>query len=306
MEVRSLTRSLSSLDLHLQSLVTGAVRVVVDVVVVLDPCLPRSENAKTHIDKEEVGRFFHVFSARFCCLDNLDTSLGSQLLRGWYHSWSTATQELAVRYFFHGKVDPVPWNIREYQRYAWCQDVSICVNWCPAFHCIPLHSIAFHCIPLHSIAFHCIPLHSIAFHCIPLHSIAFHCIPLHSGISHYGRIWARNKDVAFKKSMAGLKPSNRGTPWGWIEFNRTNASCLVFLVRHRPSIPGPASKSMSVSKGEARSNRSNWCNFQPILVARLGSSLLHWWCGVKHRTHDMPYIALHRGHCRARWSPMTS
>ena len=26
----------------------------------------------------------------------LDTSLGSQLLRGWYHSWSTATQELAV------------------------------------------------------------------------------------------------------------------------------------------------------------------------------------------------------------------
>ena len=83
--------------------------------------------------------------------------------------------------------------------------VSICVNyvnWCPAFH---------------------------AFH-------AFHCIPA----SHtMGRIWARNKDVAFKKS-----------PNGWpktIKSRKTNASCLVFLVRHRPSIPGPASKSIYVN-----------------------------------------------------------
>ena len=142
--------------------------------------------------------------------------------------------------------------------------VSICVNyvnWCPAFH---------------------------AFH-------AFHCIPA----SHtMGRIWARNKDVAFKKSpMAGLKPSNRG---------RRMHPAWYFLCATDPAYLDPRpSQYMSISKGEARSNRSNWCNFQPLLVARLGSSLLHW-CGVKHRTHDMPYIALHRGHCRARWSPMTS
>lgn len=103
-----------------------------------------AKTMKTHIDKEEVGRFFHVFSARFCCLDNLDTSLGSQLLRGWYHSWSTATQELAVRCFFHGKVDPVPWNItgfiNDMHGVNVCQYVSIGVQ-----H--PMHSIAFHCIP---------------------------------------------------------------------------------------------------------------------------------------------------------------
>lgn len=147
MEVRSLTRSLSSLDLHLQSLVTGAVRVVVDV---LDPCLPKEWKRKNQqkpwkhiLTKRKLVGFFMFFRHDSAVLTILT------------HLLAPSSCEVGI---IRGRLLPKSWRSAVFSTARWIQCrgtsrvlsticmVSMCVNMCQLVSSIP-------CIPLHSIAF---------------------------------------------------------------------------------------------------------------------------------------------------------